>query len=127
MRYFNTAVPSFSTGTLNCAAKRSGLREFVARRNHLPIAADRLVHLHHNRRFLVIAQRDFVLHFPHVRIDLLVVGLLALAHHVERVADMHRDILILRRVLDAVFANKEHAAARIFLVHAEISCRQRHA
>ena len=50
--------------------------------------------------------------------DLLEVDLVALAHDVERVADLQIQRLVLRRVHDAIFADELHAAARVRLIDA---------
>ena len=75
----------------------------------------------------MIADRDFKFHLVDVGRDFLVVGLLALGHDIERVADVHGDHFVLRRVLDAVFADEQHAAFGILLVDPQIAGGQRHA
>jgi hypothetical protein len=78
-----------------------------------------------DRGRLVVAQRDLVLQLVDVA-DLLEVDLLALAHHVEGVADLQVERLVLRRVVDAVLADELHAAGRVLLVDAHDARRHRH-
>ena len=61
-----------------------------------------------------------------MRINPLIVRLLALAHHIERIADMNRHQFILRRVVDPVFANEQHVPPRILLVNAHVPRWHRH-
>src|SRR5438046_644532 len=87
-----------------------GLRVLVGGREHLPIAADGLVDLDHDGCVLVIAQRDLILEFPSVSIDVFVVDLFVLGDDVEGVADMDADLFVLGSVVDAVFPGEEDAA-----------------
>src|SRR5437868_9188018 len=89
---------------------RRGLLPGVRGVEHAPGAADRLVHFDGDRRRLVVAKRNLVLHFVHVRRDLLEVDLAALAGDVERVADLEVQLFVLRRVVDPIFADELHAA-----------------
>ena len=59
---------------------------------------------------LWLRRRDFEFHFLDVGGDLLVVGLFAFGDDVEGVADVHLDVFVFGSVVDAVFADEEHAA-----------------
>jgi hypothetical protein len=59
-----------------------------------------LVYLHHYRLFLVVAQGDFELHLSSVVIDPPVISLLPFANHIESIADMDANHLVLRCVPD---------------------------
>src|SRR6266446_2869399 len=96
-------------GHLELGGPGGGLGEFVGGGEHFPIAADGLVDLDGDGRVLVVAQSDLEFHFPDMRVDALVIGLLALGDDVEGVADVHGDGFIFGRVVDMVFADKEHA------------------
>src|SRR6266481_1720838 len=88
----------------------SGLGVLVGGREHFPIAADGLVHLHGDGRIFVVAQRYFKLHFPNVGVDALVVRLFVLGDDVKGVADVDVHEFVLRSVLDTVFAGEANAA-----------------
>src|SRR5882672_173301 len=104
---------------LKLRGKRGGLREFIRRADHLPISANRFVHLDGDGRVFVIPQRDLVLEFVQPVGELLIIGLFALGDDVKRVADVQADGFVLGSVIDAVFANKQRAAAGVGLIHAD--------
>src|SRR5690348_3548240 len=101
----------FVDGDLELSGESGGLGVLVGGVEHFPVAADGLVDLDGDGRVLVVAQSDFKFHFPSVRVDALVVGLLALGDDVESVADMDDDVFVFGSVVDAVFADEEDAAA----------------
>src|SRR5437667_1038503 len=105
--------------------KGSRLGVLVGRIKHLPIAADRLVHLHGDGCVLVVAQRDFKFHLPDVARYALVVGLLVFGDHIKSVADMNVDVLILGGVVDAILAGKENAAFGVLLIDTDVTRRKR--
>ena len=74
----------------------------------------------------MVAQRDFEFHLPHVRIDTLVVDLLAFADDIERVANVDAERLVFRRVVNVVFTNEQNTALGIFLIYAYVSGGHRH-
>ena len=58
----------------------------------------------------MVSQRDLVLELVDVSGDFFEIDLAALARDVERVPDLQVQLLILRRVVDAIFADKLQAA-----------------
>src|SRR6266436_6306605 len=66
-----------------------GLGEFVGGGEHLPIAADGFVDLDGDGRVLGVAQAALEFPFPEMRVDALVICLLAIGDDVEGVAEMH--------------------------------------
>src|SRR5882762_2749014 len=104
---------------LELRGERGGLREFVRRADHLPISANWFVYLNSDGRVLVIPQRDLVLEFVEAVGELLIIGLFALGDDVKRVADVQADGFVLGSVVDAVFADKQRAAAGVGLIHAD--------
>ncbi len=58
----------------------------------------------------MVAQGNFKFHFPSVRVDTLVVGLLVFGNDIESVADVNVHEFVFGGVVDAVFAGKEDAA-----------------
>ena len=98
----------------------------MARTQHPPRAADRLVHFHAHRHSLVIPQRDLELDLVDISRNLLEVCLIALGDDVEGVADLEVQRFVFWRVADAVLTHELHAALRISLVDAHSSRRHRH-
>ncbi len=94
---------------------------------HLPVAADRLVDLDHDRLVLVVAERDLERHLVHEAADASEVGLRAFGDDVEGGADLDVQRLVVRGVADPVFADELHATGCVGLIHTHVACRQRHA
>src|SRR6266851_6830433 len=76
-------------GHLELGGPGGGFRELVRGGEHLPIAADGFVDFDGDGRVLVVAQGDLELHFPHMSVDALVIGLLAFRDEIKGVADVH--------------------------------------
>src|SRR5882762_3569104 len=111
----------FVDGHFELGGPGGGLGEFVGGGEHFPVAADGLVDLDGDGRVLVVAQGDLEFHFPDASGYALVVGLLALGDDVKGVADVHGDGFVFGGVIDAVFADEEHAAFRVFLIDAQVA------
>ena len=58
----------------------------------------------------MVAQRNFVLEFPGVRVHVFEVGLFVFGNDIKRVADVDADLFVLRRVVYVVFASEKDAA-----------------
>src|SRR6266446_4852358 len=104
---------------LELRGERGGLREFVRRADHLPISANWFVHLDGDGRILMIPQRDLILKFVQAVGASPIIGLFALGDDVKRVADVQVDGFVLWSVVNAIFADKQRAAARVGLMHAD--------
>ena len=112
--------------------RASSFSKLCVLREDLPVAPAIEVFLHHHldRLRLVVAQLHFDLFFHplapwcrRVKIDLA-----ALADHVERRAQLHAHLLVLRRVVDLVLADElEAAVGLVELRHAHAARGQRHA
>ena len=95
--------------------------------NHFPVAGDRFDHADRDRFLFVIAELDLEGDLIGVARDFLPIGLFPLGHDVEGVAHLDLDGLILRRVVDPIFADELQAAVRVGLVDPHRALRQRHA
>src|SRR2546422_5117137 len=95
-----------------------GFGPLVSGFQHLPVPTDRLVDLHGDRRFLVVAQSDLKLHLVEPVGELLEIGLLALADDVKGIADVQAEGFILGRVVDAVLTNELHPTLGVGLIDA---------
>ena len=98
-------------GDLELSGESGGFGVLEGGVKHFPVAADGLVDFDGDGRILVVAQSNFKFHFPSVRVNALVVCLLALGDNVESVADMDDYVFVFGSVVDAVFADEEDAAA----------------
>ena len=74
----------------------------------------------------MIANFDLVSILVNIAGDDLVISLFSLGDDVERVADFHAHIFILRRVIDVIFADKLLIAFIVFLVKPNRTGRQWH-
>jgi hypothetical protein len=81
--------------------------------HHLPVAGHGLLHPDHDGLVLGIAQFDAPGRFADIVGDASVIGLLALGGDVEGFAQPELELLVLRRVLDAVLADELRRALAV--------------
>src|SRR2546423_11048519 len=116
----------FLYGHMKARRKCARLLRLKVRRDHSPVAVYWLVDSHSDGRVLVIAYRYLVGVFIDAAVDCLEIGLLSFGYNVEGIADFEAHRLVLRRMLNAVFAYELLCTIVVLLVETNRSGGQRH-